>query len=254
MSFARGVLVKTGQGWFCVDPEDQCLSKSLIETGAYGLEEIERARQLFDASARVLVVGAHIGAIAIPLARHCEELVAIEANPSTYELLELNVAMNRGFNVQTHNVAANDHEGPVEFVLNRVNSAGSKRMPLHRDEIYFYDNPRVATVKGVRLDDLLPGERFDLVFMDIEGSEYHAFLGMPEILARTKALIVEFLPHHLARVAGVSVEEFVKPLAASFSRLTVPSTGQDVRKGEFLATLQAMFDANHGDAGIIFWK
>ena len=250
----RGVLVKTAQGWFCLDPEDQFVSKSLIETGAYGLEEIERARQLCDTSARVLVVGAHIGAIAVPLARHCEELVAIEANPDTYELLELNVAMNRSFNVQTHNVAANDREAPLEFVLNRANSGGSKRMPLHRDPVYFYDSPRIATVSGTRLDRLLPGERFDLVFMDIEGSEHSALLGMPEILARAKTLIVEFLPHHLARVAGVTVEEFVKPLAANFRRLSVPSTGAEVGKAEFLGTLQAMFDANHGDAGIIFRK
>lgn len=253
-SLVKGVVVKTEQGWFCLDPDDQFVSKSLLETGAYGLVEIEQARQFCDAGSRVLVVGAHIGTIAIPLARSCEELVAIEANPEIYEFLELNVAMNRGFNIQTHNIAASDREAPVEFVMNTVNSGGSKRMPVHRDHIYFYDNPRVATVPGARLDDLLAGEQFDLVFMDIEGSEYHAFLGMRRILAGAKTLIVEFLPHHLARVAGVTVEEFLEPLCANFSALTVPSTGQHAGRKEFLGVLQRMFDANHGDAGIIFRK
>ncbi|OFZ90536.1 MAG: hypothetical protein A2W21_11560 [Betaproteobacteria bacterium RBG_16_66_20] len=250
----KGVVVETEQGWFCLDPDEQFVSKSLLESGAYGLGEIEQARQFCDAGSRVLVVGAHIGTVAIPLARSCEELVAIEANPQTYEFLELNVAINRGFNILTHNVAASEREAPVEFVMNTVNSGGSKRMPLHRDHVYFYDNPRVATVPGVRLDDLLPGERFDLVFMDIEGSEYYAFLGMPRILAGAKTLIVEFLPHHLSRVAGVTVEQFLSPLAAHFSALTVPSTGRQAGRKEFLGVLQRMFDDNQGDAGIIFQK
>ncbi len=250
----KGVVVKTGQGWFCLDPDEQFVSKSLLETGAYGLEEIEQARQFCDAGSRVLVVGAHIGTVAIPLARSCEELVAIEANPETYEFLELNVSMNRGFNILAHNVAASDRGAPVEFVMNTVNSGGSKRMPMFRDDIYFHDNPRVVAVPGMRLDDLLPGERFELVFMDIEGSEYHAFLGMQRILAGAKTLIVEFLPHHLSRVAGVTVEEFLKPLLAHFSTLTVPSTGQRAGRKEIPGMLQRMFDNNQGDAGIIFRK
>lgn len=250
----KGAVVKTGQGWFCLDPDEQFVSKSLLETGAYGMAEIEQARQFCDAGSRVLVVGAHIGTVAIPLARSCEELVAIEANPETYEFLELNVGMNRGFNIVTHNVAASDRAAPVEFVMNTVNSGGSKRMPMHRDDIYFYDNPQVVAVPGVRLDDLLPGERFELVFMDIEGSEYHAFLGMQRILAEARTLIVEFLPHHLARVAGVTVEQFLKPLSAHFSTLTVPSTGLRAGRKEIPGVLQRMFDDNQGDAGIIFRK
>lgn len=250
----KGVVVETEQGWFCLDPEEQFVSKSLLESGASGLGEIELARQFCSADSRVLVVGAHIGTIAIPLARSCEELVAIEANPQTYEFLELNVAMNRGFNILTHNVAAAEREGPVEFVMNTVNSGGSKRMPLHRDHIYFYDNPRVVSVPGARLDDLLPGERFDLLFMDIEGSEHSAFLGMPRILAAANTLIVEFLPHHLSRVAGVTVETFLEPLSGHFSSLTVPSTGQRAGRKEFLGLLQRMFHNNQGDAGIIFQK
>lgn len=250
----KGVVVKTEQGWFCLDPDEQFVSKSLLETGAYGQGEIEQARQFCDDASRVLVVGAHIGSVAIPLARFCAELVAIEANPDTYEFLELNIAMNRGFNILAYNVAANDRRASIEFVMNTVNSGGSKRMPMYRDHIYFNDNPRVATVSGARLDDLLPGERFELVFMDIEGSEYHAFLGMQRILSGAKTLIVEFLPHHLSRVAGVTVEEFLQPLSAHFSTLTVPSTGQQAGKKEILGMLQHMFDNNQDDAGIIFQK
>jgi len=249
----KGVVVRTDQGYFCLDPDEQFVSRALLESSAYGLGEVARARQFLPANARVLVVGAHIGTIAIPLSRSCRELVAIEANPRTYELLELNVLLNRCANVRTHNVAANDRDAPLEFVMSTHNSGGSKRMPLHRDETYFYDRPAVVQVRGVRLDDLLDGD-FDLVLMDIEGSEYFALLGMQRILAGAATLIVEFLPHHLSRVAGVTVEQFLQPLAGHFRTLLVPSTREEVGAEGFAFVLQGMFEENQGDAGVIFRK
>ena len=72
------------------------------------------------------------------------------------------------------------------------------------------------------LDELLPGESFDVVLMDIEGSEYFAFLGMQRILTYAMVLQVEFIPHHLRNVAGVSVAEFLKPIREHFTTLVVP--------------------------------
>jgi FkbM family methyltransferase len=253
-SRATGVVVKTAQGYFCLDPDEQFVSRSLIDAGAYGVGEIEQARGFIRPESRVLVVGAHIGTIAIPLSRACAQLVAIEANPATYELLALNVAMNGCANIALHHVAANDREAPIEFVMNTHNSGGSKRMPLHRDAVYFHDNPRIAQVRGVRLDELLPEQAFDLVFMDIEGSEYFAFLGMQRILSGARTLIVEFLPHHLSRVAGVSVEQFLAPLAPNFDWLTVPTLGVRKAREGFLPLLRDMYERGHGDAGIVFQK
>lgn len=249
----KGVVVRTDQGYFCLDPDEQFVSRALLASGEYGLGEVARARQFLTGDSRVLVVGAHIGTLAIPLSRSCRELVAIEANPRTYELLELNVLMNRCANVRTYNVAANDRDAPIEFVMNTHNSGGSKRMPLHRDETYFYDQPTVVQVRGVRLDDLLEGA-FDVVLVDIEGSEYFAFLGMQRILAGAATLIVEFLPHHLSRVAGITVERFLQPLASHFRTLLVPSTREEVGAEGFGFVLQGMFDENQGDAGVIFRK
>jgi FkbM family methyltransferase len=248
----KGVVVKTAQGYFCVDPKDQFVSKSILETGAYGLGEIALAKQFSNAQSKVLVVGAHIGTIAIPLSRACRELVAIEANPKTYELLRLNVLINGCTNLRAYDVAANHKEELIQFVMNAVNSGGSKRMPKFRDQAYFYDTPEVVTVHGVRLDHFLDSADFDLVFMDIEGSEYFAFLGMQTILSRARTLIVEFIPHHLSRVAGISVEEFLLPLASHFNTLIIPTKRLLVRKDDFVTSLQSMFDQNEGDAAIIF--
>ena len=63
--------------------------------------------------------------------------------------------------------------------IERLNSGGSKRAPLKADFRYTFDNPDRITVKAHALDHFLAQDRFDFIFMDIEGSEYFALAGMP---------------------------------------------------------------------------
>jgi hypothetical protein len=62
------------------------------------------------------------------------------------------------------------------------------------------------------------------------------------------------LPHHLKNVAGVGVSEFIALIEPHFSRLTIPSKKLSVSKPDFRRTLQAMYDRNEGDDGIVFEK
>jgi FkbM family methyltransferase len=159
--------------------------------------------------------------------------------------------MNRCNNVRTFNLAASDSADSIEFVMNRANSGASKRMPLIRNEIYFQDSPEVVTVPSVRLDDLLRHETFDVVFMDIEGSEVFAMRGMPRVLAQAKVVFSEFYPFMVREVAGADVDAFLKPLS-DFNTLAIPSLKKTVHKEDFRATLQDMFEKNQCDNGIIF--
>ena len=45
------------------------------------------------------------------------------------------------------------------------------------------------------MDEFLKDEKFDFIFMDIEGSEEPAMRGMPRLISQTKVLVSEFLPH-----------------------------------------------------------
>lgn len=131
---------------------------------------------------------------------------------------------------------------------------GSKRLPLVRERMYFYDNPAVVEVPAERLDDRLGDREFALVFTDIEGSEYFALKGMQHILSKARTLIVEFLPHLLTNVAGVSPEQLVALVAPHFNKLFIPSRNQSVGRKEFEPVLRAMFDAGDADQGIVFSK
>ena len=82
--------------------------------------------------------------------------------------------------------------------------------------MYEYDNPKSIQLDSVVLDEYLEDNKFDLVLIDIEGSEYFAMKGMQKILSGCNTLVVEFLPHHLENVAGVSVEQFFSVLPNHF--------------------------------------
>jgi FkbM family methyltransferase len=248
------VVVKSENGLFAVDPEDFVIGRALRTEGAWALGELERFRSYVTRDSRVLIVGAHIGTLAIPISKLCKEVVAIEANPVTYELLTTNITLNSITNCRTINIAASDKDENIDFLLSRANSGGSKRVPKSKEFVYYYDDPEVVSVKAVSLDAYLDDKQFDMVVMDIEGSEYFALKGMPEILANAALLAVEFLPHHLKNVSGVTVDQFLSVIDPGFSRLTILSKKQVVNRPEFAACLGEMYEKGEGDDGIIFEK
>jgi FkbM family methyltransferase len=253
-SHVYALITKSDSGLFAVDPEDRGVGRKLRVTGKYGLDEIERLRPYITSDSRVLIVGAHIGTLAIPISKFCKDVVAIEANPATYDLLKINIALNSSFNCQAINIAASDKEENIEFLLSRANSGGSKRVPKTKEFIYYYDRPEKISVKAVSLDKYLKERDFDIVVMDIEGSEYFALQGMQEIVSKCKLLVVEFLPHHLKNVSGVTVEQFLSVIAPHFSKLTIPSKRITLRSSEFTSHLSKMYNLEQEDEGIIFEK
>jgi len=248
----KAVIVETKNGVLAVDPADLEVGAKLREKGEYGISEINQISQLIDNNSSVLIVGAHIGSLAIPIANICSKVVAIEANPNNFKLLQTNVKLNNTDNIIIHNIAASDKKENIKFQLNTVNSGGSKRVPINNHYIYTYDNPEVIDVEAHSLDNYLSNKEFDLVLIDIEGSEYFAMKGMADILAQTKTLIVEFLPHHITNVAGVKLTDFLNNIPGHLKKLTIPSKNETYPIDIGIVTLQQMFESGQGDDGIIF--
>ncbi|MAN06916.1 MAG: hypothetical protein CL987_02685 [Euryarchaeota archaeon] len=247
----RAIITQSSNGLFAVDPEDLEVGEKLRK-GGFGLDEIERIKSLISDDSRVLIVGSHIGSLVIPISRHCKEVVAIEANPKTYELLSLNLRLNDIENVVSHNIAASEKTEIITFFLNSVNSGGSKRAPKQSHFMYEYDSPERVEIQAHALDTHLSNHAFDLVLMDIEGSEFFALKGMPKILQECKSLIVEFLPHHLRNVAGVDAQTFLKQIPERFTKVTIPSQNVTLSREEAQALLLKMFRDEKGDDGLIF--
>jgi FkbM family methyltransferase len=250
----EALLANGRNGLLLIDLEDQNVGRKLSFDGEYGWDEIERLRAYVTPASDVLFVGSHVGAIVVPIAKSCRSVVAIEANPRTFRLLQLNLLLNGCANVEAINRAASDKEEELQFLMNRVNPGGSKRMPKVHKYMYFSDSPEVITVKGSRLDDVLAGRSFQVIFMDIEGSEYFALGGMPRLLAGAQVLCMEFVPHHLKNVSGVSVAQLLALVAPFFSKLFIPSKNLNLTKDQFQPALQEMYDKEQIDDGIVFTR
>jgi FkbM family methyltransferase len=252
---AKAIFVETKQGDFLVDPRDNFVAKKLLNDGEYSQNEIKLASRFLKKDSYCLVLGGHIGSLVTPLAKLCKELTVFEANPDSFELLNKNLLLNKIYNVQTYNKAVNHEKKLLKFLISKDNSGGSKRLPLIKASGYFYDNPKEISVEGIVLDNFLKHKCFDLIFVDIEGSEYFAFKGMQKIFKKSKVLITEFVPHHLENVASVSIQDFWLTLKPHFNHMYVPKIHKYFKGSEkIFEQLQSMFDAKENHDNLVFSK
>ncbi len=252
---AKAIYVQTKQGVFLVDPRDNFVAKKLLNDGEYSQHEIKLASLFLKKNSYCLLLGGHIGSLAIPLAKLCKELTVFEANPYSFELLSKNLLLNEINNVWCFNKAVNHENKLLTFLISNDNSGGSKRYPLVKASGYFYDNPEEIKVDGINLDNFLKNKRFDLIFVDIEGSEYFAFLGMQKIFKKSKVLITEFVPHHLKYVSSISPEDFWATLKPHFNYLYIPNLNKFFKgPRSIVKQLRLMFENNKSYDNIVFLK
>lgn len=221
-AYAKAILYTTKNGSFLAPVEDIEIGKKIGDEGSYDIHELTEIEKLLEPSSVVYVVGTHIGLLLVPVAKKAKTVIGYEANPQTYELLQMNIALNNLDNTRTYNYAAGDKEGEVEFYLNHVNSGGSKIKPKKDQFMYRFDKPKTVKVQMKPIDNHFVAEqipRADIIIMDIEGAEYYALKGMQNTLSQSKALYIEFIPHHLQNVADVSSAEFLKLIVPHYNKV-----------------------------------
>jgi FkbM family methyltransferase len=226
----------------------------LLHAAEYGEDELALAATFIRPESNVLMVGTHIGSLAVPLSKLCASLDAVEANPSTQRLAEANLRINACWNATLHKVAAGEARGQISFLINRENSGGSKRKPLVDRDFYLYDDTEQVMVDCFPLDEICGGKSYHLIIMNIEGSEFFAFKGMPQILSDAQALSVEFLPHHIRDAAGVPIDAFVDQLEPHFKWMYVPDRHEVVGVADMREELRQMYEQGISSAGLYFLK
>lgn len=215
--YATAVLSQTENGCLLVPTGDMFVGRKLCFHGGYDRDDLAVLLNECDAESTVLVVGAHVGSLVVPLARKARAVAAVEANPRTFDLLRMNVGLNGLGNVSLHHVAAGDRAEDVEILAGHVNTGGSKIKTGDWNRwMYTHDGPETRAVRMERLDEVFPDAQFDLIVLDIEGSEARALGGMQRILSGCRVLMIEVVEHHLRNIARVTDEEFVSLLAPHF--------------------------------------
>lgn len=253
-NFLFGHITKSEQGIFCFPKDEDGIGKSLISTGTWGSKELSSLKKIVHKNDNILILGAHIGTLAVPLSLDCNHVYAIEANPDIYKFLRANIYLNNRKNIDSYMIAASDTTGYVDFISVSGNTGGSKIYPKLPHPHYLEDIKNIYKVQKISIDELLPEIEARIIFIDIEGSEYFALKGMKNCLNKTEILFIEYIPYHLEFVAGITPEEFSTELEKYFKILYIPGLDIFVEKNNFKNILRYMYDKKHSEDQIIFAK
>lgn len=183
--------------------------------------QTELVQKLIAPGDHVVDAGAHIGYYTLLFARcvgASGRVTALEPAPHARFMLHRNVHAN-GYSGRVRVVDAALHEkpGPVPFwtcdegLVGGALHAPGDGWPWEKID-----------VPGVPLDDLVqPGDRVDLVKMDIQGGEAAAIAGMSRVLAENPKvrLLLEFWPRGLV-LTGTSPRDLLDRLTQAGFRLT----------------------------------
>jgi FkbM family methyltransferase len=120
--------------------------------------------------------------------------------PSPDNFLRLRAAVSGFANVRVNQVAVSHTTGEQLFYLSDDLNVDHRAYPTEGE------SRRTIRVEAAALDDYFkPGERVDLIKLDIQGYELHALRGATRVLAENAQikLLVEFWPYGLSH-AGAS--------------------------------------------------
>ena len=151
-----------------------------------------------------LNVGSHIGSVSLPISLLINKVTSIEAYPETYKHLCKNIELNNISNIDTYNLALGNSNETIYFMgmdticpienINRVkNNTGGMHVFTENDiknkiRSSMLSDKKIKN-KMIKLDDLNI-DNFDIMFVDIEGSEYNFLLGAQEIIKKNKPIII----------------------------------------------------------------
>lgn len=203
--------LRTLDGFVLVPRQDTLLLLMLLDAGPEGLEPGTRRvlTRLLVRGSTFVDVGAHIGLLTLAGARAVGasgKVLAIEPVPLCFGLLQRSLTINGlAERVEGKCQAVGAHHARCKFFVRDVLGHSS----LTRGELAAGGDEIEVSVTP--LDELVrPGQRVDLIKIDVEGAELAVLEGMTRIIAENPdlSIIAEFGPSHL-KTADVAPEKWL---------------------------------------------
>ena len=226
----------TKQGRFTVNTSDQFISKALYLHSSFEYEVINRAVELLvkheilqpKNEGLLLDIGANIGTVCVSLLRDnvFSGALAFEPHPGNFELLQKNIDQN-GLTerVRAFPMGLSSQSGELVFELSPDNSGDHRiRMDDEVQSVLFDEAERqISRVPVSTLDELVTDAGVDisdirLIWMDVQGHEWHVLAGAQSVLHYGVPTAMEFWPYGLNR-AGVTREMFMDFVNKHFSHM-----------------------------------
>jgi FkbM family methyltransferase len=163
----------------------------------------------------VVDIGAHIGLYTIISSKRVGtkgKVVAIEAHPGNFEMLNSNIKLNQLTNVIPLNYAVHSKETKVKLYLPSGESGFTKYNTIMPNWINTQE--KFVEVNANTLDYLLQlnqirQEEVNWIKIDVEGAEFEVLKGATNVLSKSKDIAILMELHGPPHVYKPKVEEFV---------------------------------------------
>jgi FkbM family methyltransferase len=154
----------------CLDPADWVEGGLLFAPQLWDAAEVDFLVRNLRPGNVFLDIGAHVGFLSLIASRLVGangSVLAIEANPVSFEWLEHNLRLNGVRNVTALNLGLSDREGAMHLgVTPGATRAGSSLLSASRDGVSIMGRPLEAVVRDQKI------RKVDGAWIDICGSEY----------------------------------------------------------------------------------
>jgi FkbM family methyltransferase len=170
----------------------------------------------------VVDIGAHIGRYTIISSKRVGakgKVVAIEANPDNYEMLNSNIQLNQLTNIIPLNYAVYSKETKIKLYRpgeESGNTIYNTTMVLDRAKV----NEKFVEVNADTLDNLLQEngieqQQINWIKIDVEGAEFEVLKGATTILSKSKDIALLIEVHNLS--GGINLYRPILEFLKSFN-------------------------------------
>lgn len=151
----------------------------------------------------IIDVGSNVGRYSLIGAKKGANVISIEANPDTFDLLYENCKINEFRNIRAINVAVSNRTG--KLILSCVEGHDGLAS-VERNWVESYGIREVTTkveVKSEKLDNLHSFDKVDWLLIDVEGHEIEVLESALYTLSLTRRIIIEVEPERKERVMKI---------------------------------------------------
>jgi FkbM family methyltransferase len=163
------------------------ISRALAEYGEWAANELAFVRQFVPADGTVLDVGAYVGTHTLAFSHWASHVVALESQPTTFQILRTNVRRNGLTNVSLKCAAAGNRCGSMHahgIDISTEASFGSRSL----EEAASQAEGAISDVPVITIDSL-GLQRCDVMKIDVEGMESAVIAGSAETIGRYQPVI-----------------------------------------------------------------
>jgi FkbM family methyltransferase len=201
-----------------VVPIDDIIGQRVISTGRYEFTQFDAIRQFIESpyetlglshriEGTMIDVGANIGLYTMAFSSAFTRILALEANPITYKILETNLTLTKVKNAVAVCIGASSKAGIANIYVPHDNLGWARIGTGFEDE-------RISqAIQLDTLDNIIVAQGFDkgpigLVKIDVEGHEASVLRGARQTLTEKGPVVLyEALDDHAARECATILRE-----------------------------------------------